>query len=136
MKDGTVTFSDKPHKKGWQTMTLPALKFLSRFLQHVLSTGFQKVRYVGFLHPSANACFRALKQRLGDRIVAPRDWAAPDGDTAAIEQGDTQHTPEPPGLCPHCGGALRYVGRIARWRPGMLPLVFQRGPPKKKAGES
>ena len=135
MKDGTVTFSYKPHKAGWRTMTLPALDFLSRFLQHVLPKGFQKVRYVGFLHPGANARFGALKQRLEDRIVDPRDWPAPDDGTPSKGDEATTHRPDHPGLCPHCGGALRYVGRIVRWRPGMLPLVYQRGPPKRKEGE-
>jgi hypothetical protein len=136
MKDGNVTFSYKPHDKGWQTMTLPALQFLSRFLQHVLPKGFQKVRYFGFLHPGANARFSALKQRLEDTILDPRDWSAPDGDTRSKGNEDNTHRPDHPGLCPHCGGALRYVGRIARWRPGMLPLVYQRGPPARKEGTS
>ena len=136
MQDGHVTFSYKPHDKSWQTMTLPALQFLSRFLQHVLPKGFQKVRYVGFLHPGANARFSALKQRLEDTILDPRDWSAPDGDTRSNGNDDHTHRPDHPGLCPRCGGALRYVGRIVRMRPGMLPLVYQRGPPKRKEGES
>lgn len=134
MKDGHVTFSYKPHDKGWQTMTLPALQFISRFLQHVLPKGFQKVRYFGVLHPGAKARFSALRQSLEDKILDPRDWSALDDGTTPKEYGDTQHTPDHPGLCPHCGGALRYVGRIARQRPGMLPLVYQRGPPKRKEG--
>jgi len=136
MKDGNVTFSYKPYKKPWRTMTLPALTFISRFLQHVLPQGFQKVRYFGFLHPSAKARFTALQQSLEDKVLNPRDWSAPDDSTAPREYGDTQHSPDHPGLCPHCGGVLRYVGRIARWRPGMLPLVYQRGPPTRKEGES
>ncbi|MCP4402521.1 MAG: transposase [bacterium] len=137
MKDGNVTFSDTPNDKAWQTMTLPALKCISRFLQHVLPKGFQQVRDFGFLHPGANARFSALKHSLEDKILDPRDWPAPDGDTLSKEGGDTQHRPDHPGVCPHCGGALRSLGRIARMRPGMLPLVYQRGPPKRKeAGSS
>jgi hypothetical protein len=136
MKDGMVTFSYKPHNKPWRTMTLPALTFISRFLQHVLPEGFQKVRYFGFLHPSAKSRFIALQQSLEDKVLDPRDWSTPDDVTASKEYADTQHTPDHPGVCPHCGKALRYVGKIARWRPGMLPLVYQRGPPKRKEGES
>jgi hypothetical protein len=136
MKGAAVTFSYKPPKKAWQTMTLPALKFISRFLQHVLPKGFQKVRYFGILHPSAKATFTALKQRLEDTVLDPRDWSVPDDAAPSHEHGDTQHTPDHPGVCPHCGGALRYVGRIARWRPGMLPLVYQRGPPERQEGEA
>lgn len=36
----------------WRTMALDAMEFLRRFLQHVLPTGFMKVRYYGFLSPS------------------------------------------------------------------------------------
>jgi hypothetical protein len=136
MQDGEVTFRYKPYKKPWRTMTLPALKFISRFLQHVLPQGFQKVRYFGFLHPGANARFSALKQRLEDTILDPRDWPAPEDGTQPNGNEDTQHRPDHPGACPHCGGALRYVGKIARRRPGMLPLVYQRGPPKRKEGGS
>jgi hypothetical protein len=137
MQDGNVTFSDTPNNKGRQTMTLPALTFISRFLQHVLPKGFQKVRYFGFLHPGAKARFSALKQSLEDNILDPRDWSAPDDGTTSKGNEDKKHRPDSPGLCPHCGGTLRYLGRIARMRPGMLPLVYQRGPPKRKeAGSS
>ena len=53
MQDGTVTFRYKPRNKPWKTMTLDALAFIPRFLQHVLPKGFQKVRAFGFLHPRA-----------------------------------------------------------------------------------
>jgi hypothetical protein len=52
--DGKVTFtyrrvgSNRPRK-----MTLDALEFLRRFLQHVLPAGFQKVRSYGFLSPAS-----------------------------------------------------------------------------------
>ena len=46
-------------------MTLPALQFLSRFLQHVLPDGFVKVRYYGFLHPKNRKTFQTLLWALG-----------------------------------------------------------------------
>ena len=106
------------------------------FLQHGLPQGFQKIRYVGFLHPSAKARVSALQQCLEDTSVNPRDWSVSDDVTTPKEPGDTQHTPDHPGVCPHCGAALRYVGRIPRSRPGMLPLVSQRGPPERKEEDS
>lgn len=53
MKNGNVTFSYKPRKKPWQTLTRDVMSFMQRFLQHVLPKGVQKVRYFGFLHPNA-----------------------------------------------------------------------------------
>ena len=35
-------------------MTLDAPEFIRRFLQHVLPTGFMKVRHYGFLSPNAS----------------------------------------------------------------------------------
>lgn len=130
MQDGRVTFSYKPHKAGWKTMTLPALQFLGRFLQHVLPTGFQKVRYYGFLHPSAKERFSALKQALEDRILDPKDWPTPPGTNESEKEHGTRHTPESPGRCPHCGGALRYVGRLLRIRLAPGQLTVPRGPPE------
>jgi len=36
--------------KDWKLMTLPAVVFMARFLQHVLPKGLCKVRYYGYLH--------------------------------------------------------------------------------------
>jgi len=43
-------------------MTLDAMEFIRRFLQHVLPTGFMKVRHYGFL--SANCAVTIVKIRL------------------------------------------------------------------------
>ena len=129
MQDGKVTFSYKPHNAGWRTMTLPALQFISRFLQHVLPSGFQKVRYYGILHPSATKTFTALKQMLEDRILDPKDWPAPPDTGKADAENGTRQTPEHPGRCPHCGGALRYVGRLLRLRLAPGQLTLPRAPP-------
>jgi len=132
MQDGTVTFSYKPHNAPWRTMTLPACRFLSRFLQHVLPRGFQKVRYYGFLHPSGKAAFTALKQSLDDAILDPKDWPIPP-DTARVES-EHRHTPEHPGRCPHCGGVLQSAGRLLRLRLAPGQLTIPRGPPAIAGG--
>jgi hypothetical protein len=52
-RNGNVTFrytDSKTHRK--KTMTLNAMEFMRRFLQHVLPRGFHKVRYYGLWHPS------------------------------------------------------------------------------------
>jgi hypothetical protein len=46
---GQVTFTyRKSGSKRWRKMTVTAEEFLRRFLQHVLPSGFQKVRHYGF----------------------------------------------------------------------------------------
>src|SRR5262249_20136918 len=60
--DGNVTFtyrrvgSNRPRR-----MTLDAMEFLRRFLQHVLPVGFQKVRHYGFLSPNSGTAIEAVR---------------------------------------------------------------------------
>lgn len=58
-KDGKVTFYYKDYKAGGlrKQMTLNQDEFIRRFLQHVLPSGFSKIRYFGFMalrHLQAN----------------------------------------------------------------------------------
>lgn len=50
-EEGKVSFGYKDHKTGGigKTMTLNGDEFVRRFLQHVLPSGFIKIRYFGFL---------------------------------------------------------------------------------------
>ena len=49
-KDGEVTFQYKESKTDIiKYLKIPVTEFIRRFLQHVLPSGFQKVRYYGFL---------------------------------------------------------------------------------------
>jgi hypothetical protein len=50
-KDGKVSFTYKDYKNGGfkRVMTLDQNEFTRRFLQHVLPSGFSKIRYYGFL---------------------------------------------------------------------------------------
>ena len=61
VKEGQVTFLYRNRKNGDQleSMTLPAMEFIRRFLLHVLPDGFMRIRHFGFL---AN---RVKKQNLG-----------------------------------------------------------------------
>jgi len=46
IEDGQVCFRSRDSRHhGWQTMALPALECIRRFLPHVLPQGFHKVRY-------------------------------------------------------------------------------------------
>lgn len=50
--EDTVTFAYTDTKTGTnKRMTLSGAEFLRRFLQHVLPSGFMRIRYYGFLHP-------------------------------------------------------------------------------------
>ena len=53
VEDGKVFFRyKKAHSNRWRTMALDTTEFIRRFLQHVLPTGFMKVRHYGFMNPA------------------------------------------------------------------------------------
>ena len=86
----------RPHSNRERVMTLPIMEFMRRFLQHVLPRGFMKVRYYGFLSPSASIPLEDVKARIemasGFALAAPEAASEP---PAALR-------------CRHCGGALRF----------------------------
>ena len=52
--DDQVVFRYIDTKTGKMKITrLKVFEFIRRFLQHVLPTGFMKIRYFGFMHPSS-----------------------------------------------------------------------------------
>jgi hypothetical protein len=126
MKHGKVTFRYKPRNASWRPMTLDAMTFLHRFLQHVLPKGFQKVRYSGFLHPSARKTLTALQEQLVEANSGSDQLPEALAETFGIEmtEGSPEDAPLPetPMCCPHCGGPLAYIGR-------MLPRTETRAPP-------
>lgn len=68
-KGGKVTFRYKDNTtKKYKIISLPALEFIRRFLQHTLPKGFQKVRYFGLLHPKRKQTLYTLQIILRARI--------------------------------------------------------------------
>lgn len=104
--NGQVTFSyRKSGSARARTMTLDALEFLRRFLQHVLPSGFQKVRYYGFASPNAKLSCEAIRwlvtlQAQQPFVLQP----VPMPDLA---------TPPATRRCAECGGSL-YVLAFTR----------------------
>jgi len=95
-------------------MTLPAEEFLRRFLLHVLSAGFVRIRHFGLLenrtHTAKLARCRALLT-----AVPPTAPATPEPVAALMHRV----TGVDIGQCPVCrAGRLR---AIAVFRPGHLP---------------
>ena len=87
----------KVHSNRLRTMRLAAFEFIHRFLQHVLPTGFMKVRTFGFL----SASFAMSREELQARVELAHGFALQDTAATAIAA-------PPPLCCPHCGGPLRY----------------------------
>lgn len=107
-EDGQVTFSyRKSGASHWRTMTLEAHEFLRRFLQHVLPTGFQKVRHYGFLSPNSDHTIDAVQWLI----------ALCYGRAFQLRAAAPAPIPAPPRCrCAACGGALVVIG-FARTLP-------------------
>jgi predicted RNA-binding Zn-ribbon protein involved in translation (DUF1610 family) len=87
-----ITFQWKDYARDGQrrTMTLTAMEFLRRFVQHVLPRGFVRIRHFGFL---ANHC-RTARLTLARRLLRQRSSL-----TNALPT-------TPVWSCPHCGAAM------------------------------
>ena len=116
--DGSVTFSYKDGKTGqWRKMTLSALEFLRRYLQHVLPKGLHKVRYAGLWHPSR----REKLQRMNG--LAENESASGDG----LPYKPTEKKPKRPLRCTECGCTkLFHLGEL---RPGRAIDIYPKRPP-------
>ena len=98
----TVTFTHQDRATGeTRALRLSGQEFLRRFLQHVLPTGFQRVRHFGWLSPAA--------KKRWQRIHALLDWKP-----APLPQPSLN--PQLP-LCPRCHKPMRLLGTFARSPP-------------------
>ena len=100
----------KPHCHRLRTLALEVMEFIRRFLQHVLPTGFMKVRYYGFLNPNCRVPL--------DHIRTLIELAY--GFHVALPKNDLE--PWQPITCPTCGGTLKFhsfllPSRVLAW-PG------------------
>ena len=99
--DHKVTFSyRRSGTNRWRRMTLDAMEFIRRFLQHVLPSGFQKVRHYGFLGAHAPLSIEAVRW-----LVTLKNGAQ--YVLLAATQADAPV--RPPRRCAECGGQLRVV---------------------------
>lgn len=110
LHDGLVTFAwrDRADNNLLKTKTLPADEFIRRFLYHILTPGFQKIRYYGWLASrNKTATLAAIRSALK---VEPPD-PAPADETSA--ERIKRLTGVDVTICPVCGkGHLVYVSNI------------------------
>jgi hypothetical protein len=85
----------KSHSHRLRTLALEVMEFIRRFLQHVLPTGFMKVRYYGFMNPNCGVSLDQIRTLIelahGFNVALP----------------NTNLEPWQPITCPACGGTLR-----------------------------
>jgi hypothetical protein len=111
VEDGTVWFRyKKPRSRRWRTMALDIMEFMRRFLQHVLPTGFMKVRHYGFMNPASSVNIEKVSSLV--ELAYGFDVYVPE-----VDQQDDIHP-----RCPNCGGQLEFrcwihplIARIAEY---------------------
>ncbi len=103
VEKGKVTIRYKKHKSNqFKTLTLSAMEFIRRFLQHVLPTGFMKVRYYGFLHPAFSIPLEKIRSLIEEACQIVRSECAPQKEKLKFRVE----------ICPDCGGPLTCLGVI------------------------
>ena len=119
LDDTGVTFRWKDYRaKGcerYKVMTLAVDEFIRRFLQHVLPSGFHRIRHYGLFANSGRAENVARARQLLDVPAAPRET----GDADGTDDGEP---PAPSHPCPCCGGRMIVIetferGRAPRYHP-------------------
>ena len=100
LENDCVTFRYKDSKTGkWRTMTLNALEFMRRFLQHVLPRGFKKVRHYGLMSSKHKQTRARIKLIFGEVQTI----------SASESTIKTPYRPQ----CPKCKHEMVFMMRLA-----------------------
>jgi hypothetical protein len=94
----------KQRSNRWRTMSLEVMEFLRRFLQHVLPSGFMKVRYFGFMSPGSGVSMQSVAESI-QRCADVRVQSLP---SICIEP----FVPK----CEKCGGTLAFYACLLPMR--------------------
>jgi hypothetical protein len=110
IENGVIRFQYKDRQsKTWKTMTLNAMEFIRRFLQHVLPKGFMKIRHYGFLNPNSPFSIEQLRELISliHDVIHTLLPVIPEHKNHEIK-------------CTYCGSPLKFIAflkHIPRWGP-------------------
>lgn len=109
--DGKVTFTYRTSGSNRsRNMTLDAMEFIRRFLQHVLPGGFRKVRHYGFASANSAQSIESIRWLM----------ALHDGRIFLLLVQQAAEPPLPRLRCTACGAAIRVIG----FAPSAAPSYF------------
>jgi hypothetical protein len=97
-KEVCFRWKDYAHRNKLRTLTLSNEEFLRRFLQHVLPTGFPRIRYFGWLANRKRSDSLSICRKL--TACQPPPPSSPAEGEATVRS------------CPCCGGPMRIVERL------------------------
>jgi hypothetical protein len=108
-EDGKVTFTyRRVGSNRTRKMSLDAMEFLRRFLQHVLPAGFQKVRHYGFLSPNSGMSIDAVRW-----LVTLHNGAK----FVLLAKRPEEPAAQPMPRCPACGRPMVVLGFVPPLAP-------------------
>jgi len=108
LEAGRVTFRYKDYADNHRpkTMTLDAVEFLRRFVQHILPKGFMKIRHYGLLaNGQRQTRLTQCRRLLLAAGIAAQVAATADRDDATIAPAEVRH-------CPQCGSCRIVVAEL------------------------
>jgi hypothetical protein len=118
LPDGKLLWTWRDNKTGKPaSLKLQPMEWMRRFLQHILPSGYARVRTFGWLHPAAKARGNRVRALLGEKPLL----TAEEQETWNPPPDPQLTTPEPepavgnPVCCPRCRAPMRLVHV---WRPG------------------
>ena len=111
LENDQVTFTYKDGDSGKpKRCTLPAEQFMHRFLQHVLPTGFVKIRYFGLFSSGNRHLLHRVRSLLGASDPHPPGPIS--------QQSDPEANTQLPELsCPKCGHSMAVIQSIRPHKP-------------------
>jgi len=121
--DQGVTFRWRDYRDNQQKiMTLDGIEFLRRFCQHILPSGFVRIRYYGILSATRKEDFRHLQISMGSK-PSPVNKKT---DRKPWKEICKTYLSYDPDMCPHCKtGTMILIERFASQRGPPLHLLFK-----------
>ena len=108
-----VTYAAKDYKTGeHKEVTITHLEFIRSFMMHVLPSGFQKIRYYGFLNNrSKKINLKLIVKLTGKELFQSKFISMKHDELLLLLWNINVH------LCPECGcSSMRHAGRIYSFR--------------------
>lgn len=113
---GQICFRYKDYRRcgreRFKSMTLKPAEFIRRFLQHVLPSGFHRIRHFGFFANGHRADKIARIRSLLEGVDSRPEPGLKGKD--CTETADNHQNRAAPTACPCCGGVMR---QIFEWKP-------------------
>lgn len=133
LPNGRLLWNYRESKSGQsQSISLEPLAWMSRFLQHILPSGFARVRTFGWLHPAAKVRGNRVRALLGQK-----PWLTPAEAQTWNPPAEKSDEPTPPApiptptvrCAPNCPVCRRPMRLLGGWFAGEAPWLPPERPP-------